>query len=59
MGLTGRSDIGLSFPVLSAGGWSRTSHVRWPLWGGRGVISQFFFKEYDLFIVLSSCLLYP
>lgn len=36
MGLTGRSDIGLSFPVLSAAGWSRTSHVGWPLWGGGG-----------------------
>ena len=27
---------------------------RWPLWGGEGVISQFF----DMFILLSSCLLY-
>ena len=32
---------------------------RGPLWGGRGVIWQNFFKEYNMFIVLSSCLLYP
>ena len=30
---------------------------RWPLWGGREVIWQFF-REYNMFIVLTSCLLY-
>ena len=33
---------------------------RWPLWRGRGVvIYQNLFREYNMFIVLSSCLLYP
>ena len=32
---------------------------RWPLWEGRGVIWQIFFWEYNILIVLSSCLLYP
>ena len=31
---------------------------RWPLRGGRGVIGQNFFREYNIFIVLISCLLH-
>ena len=32
---------------------------KWPLWGGRGVIRQILIKEYNIFIVLCSCLLCP
>ena len=30
-----------------------------PLWGGKGVIWQIFFRKYNMFIELSWCLLYP